>query len=231
MTFRANEAEDDGFNRAKNYLLRVRDINPLERKRSENKLLDIIDELGPKIDSYPSWHPLVTHHDDRYPVTFPSEQCGYDSLDHTIAFRNGFITCPYHIDNARRVISSVKKLPHNPVAEITAELLDVKFYADIAEPVLVKCNWDEKITRSHKSYNEIPASIAIPLMLEKEIPCWQWAQLGETWETQRLYFLGSPHGSRSSLFVGQETGQTMKKIWNLLINTGMYGPIKVSNQQ
>jgi hypothetical protein len=41
------------------------------------------------------------------------------------------------------------------------------------------------------------------------------------------YLLGAPHGSRSSLFVTQETGQTIKKVWNLLINTGMFGPIKV----
>ena len=39
-----------------------------------------------------------------------------------------------------------------------------------------------------------------------------------------------PHGSRSSLFVTQETGLTMKKVWIMLINTGMFGPIKVSNQ-
>jgi len=67
-------------------------------------------------------------------------------------------------------------------------------------------------------------------MLQKEVPCWEWATLGETWETMRPYFLGSPHGSRSSLFVNQETALTMKKIWHLLINTGMFGSIKVSNQ-
>ena len=35
------------------------------------------------------------------------------------------------------------------------------------------------------------------------------------------------HGARSSLFVSQETGQAIKKIWNALIFTGMFGPIKV----
>ena len=43
----------------------------------------------------------------------------------------------------------------------------------------------------------------------------------------RGYFLGKPNGSRSSLFVNQETGQKMKKIWEALINTGMFGPIMV----
>lgn len=33
--------------------------------------------------------------------------------------------------------------------------------------------------------------------------------------------------SRSSLFVSQETGQAIKKIWDALIFTEMFGPIKV----
>lgn len=37
----------------------------------------------------------------------------------------------------------------------------------------------------------------------------------------------SPHGTRSSLFVSQETGKEMKKIWSLLIHTGVYVPIHV----
>jgi len=73
----------------------------------------------------------------------------------------------------------------------------------------------------------IPLSIAMPLILEKEIPAWQWAAVAETWESMRPYFLGRPHGSRSSLFISQETGQGIKQIWNSLINTGMFGPIKV----
>ncbi|MGB5235252.1 MAG: hypothetical protein WBN85_08775, partial [Candidatus Macondimonas sp.] len=73
----------------------------------------------------------------------------------------------------------------------------------------------------------IPLSIAMPLILEKEVPCWHWAEVAETWETMRPYFLGRPHGGRSSLFVSQETGQAIKKTWNALIFTGMFGPIKV----
>ena len=73
----------------------------------------------------------------------------------------------------------------------------------------------------------IPLNIAMPLLLENELQCWEWSQLAETWESMRSYFLGSPHGSRSSLFVNQETGQAMKKIWEQLIYTGMFGPIKV----
>lgn len=40
----------------------------------------------------------------------------------------------------------------------------------------------------------------------------------------RPYILGSPHGRRSSLFVNQESGQAMKKVWEALIASGMFGP-------
>jgi hypothetical protein len=71
----------------------------------------------------------------------------------------------------------------------------------------------------------IPKSIAVPLLLEMEVPNWRTAKVAETWETMRPYILGSPRGARSSLFVNQETGQVLKDVWNTLIDTGMFGPI------
>lgn len=73
----------------------------------------------------------------------------------------------------------------------------------------------------------IPTSLAVPLLLEIEVPNWRNAEVAETWETMRRYILGQPCGSRSSLFVNQETGQTLKSLWNSLIYTGMFGPIQV----
>ena len=223
MAFRADESASSGFITVKNYLV-TKGVEPKERKRSEDKLFDIVERYGPVVQGYPSWHPLVTHHDDLFPTSIPNDRCGYKGLDHTIYFANAFITCPY--DDGQKVIDSVNALPHNPVATITAERLDIQYYHPQATPILVRCDWKKTIS----SNGMIPASISVPLMLLKEVPCWERAAAGETWETMRPYFLGSPHGSRSSLFVNQETGLTMKKIWNLLINTGMFGPIKVSNQ-
>lgn len=221
MAFRADESARSGFEEVKNYLIR-QSLGVEERTRSEEMLFNIVDKYGPVIDSYPSWHPLVTNHYDRNPESTPSKECGYEGLDHTRFFRNAFITCPY--GDGQNVIDSVSALPYSHVATITAVRLDVQFYNPQATPILVHCDWNKPLERD----GMIPASLAIPLMLQKEIPCWEWAAVGETWETMRPYFLGSPYGSRSSLFVNQETGQTMKKIWNLLIYTGMFGPLKVS---
>tara|TARA_R110002073_G_scaffold120232_4_gene262055 strand:+ start:661 stop:1368 length:708 start_codon:yes stop_codon:yes gene_type:complete len=223
MAFRADETARSGFESAKNYLI-PRGIEVAERKRSEDRLLDIVDEHGPVVSGYPSWHPLVSHHEEHSPTTTPSDRCGYKGLDHTRYFLNAFITCPY--GDGQEIIDSVEALPCSSIATINAERLDVQFYHSNATPILVSCDWEKPLADS----GMIPASLAIPLMLQKEVPCWEWAMYGETWETMRPYFLGSPHGSRSSLFVDQEVALTMKKIWKLLINTGMFGPIKVSNQ-
>jgi hypothetical protein len=228
MVFRADEAASRGFESVKNYLI-PRDIETGEKERSLKKLFDIVDKYGPVIDTYPSWHPLINHHDEHdhhYPASVPSNSCGYKGLDHTIYFVNAFITCPY--GDGQPVMDSVEEFPYSPIARITAKRLDVQLYNSGTTPILVYCDW---VIKPISSNCMIPASIAIPLMLQKEVPCWEWAERGETWETMRPYFLGSPHGSRSSLFVTQDTALTMKKIWKLLIDTGMFGPIEVSNQR
>ena len=174
------------------------------------------------VETYPTWHPLVAVTSDRgTTITTPMNGRGYRGLDHTVYFANGFVTCPY--TDGQEVINAVRELPSNPIATIGAERLDAKFYHPKTTAVLVRCEWEKGIIED----GMIPKSCAVPLLLERELPCWQWSKVGETWETMRPYFLGRPHGRRSSLFVNQETGQAMKSIWNAIINTGMFGPIKV----
>jgi hypothetical protein len=223
MAFRAEEAARAGYEAAESYLIgRLREVSAEERARSKEALQDIVDELGPVIDAYPSWHPLVRNHDGRSPVTWPNRECGYSGLDHTQCFAHGFVTCPY--DDGQAVLDSVEKLAYkHQAATITAERLKVKFYSESATPILVKCHWAKTLPMDKL----IPLSIAMPLLLEMEVPCWEWSQLAETWETMRPYFLGEPRGAKSSLFVSQETGQSIKKVWEALIYTGMFGPIKV----
>ena len=217
--FRVNESADMGLERSKNYLLgRSSKIENIVN--SEKTLLEVVEKYGPVVNAYPSWHPLVTNHKDTNPETTPNERCGYKGLDHTIYFVNAFITCPYY--DGKRVIDSVEALPFNSVAEIHAKRLDVQLYSSDAIPILVWCKWLKPID----SNGMIPASIALPLMLQKEVPCWEWAERGESWETMSSYFLRSPQASRSTLFVSQETGIIMKKVWNILINAGVFGPVK-----
>lgn len=226
MAFRADEASRIGYEQAEAYLIpRARDAGEVQRARGKEALADIVSELGPVVAAYPTWHPLVWHHDNRHPITYPDSRCGYQGIDHTVLLAKGFITCPY--GDGQQVIDSVAELPLNPAASIKAERLDVQLYSPDATPVLIKCEWEWLRGTQSDEHGMIPVSTVIPLMLEKELPCWRWAEVAETWETMRPYFLGRPHGSRSSLFVSQETGQAIKNIWNALISTGMFGPIKV----
>lgn len=222
MAFRADEAAQAGTDEAISYFInRLRDVSEAERAESRAGLLDILDELGPAVDAYPTWHPLVSHQRSRDPVTGPSANCGYVGLDHTRCFAHGFITCPY--GNGQEVLDSVRALPHHPAAVITAELLPFKLYSAKTTPILVKCEWDQPLPLNKL----VPLAVAAPLLLERELPFWRTAEVAETWETMRPYFLGRPHGSRSSLFVSQETGQGLKRMWEAIIYTGMYGPIMV----
>lgn len=225
MAFRANESDADGYEYAKEYLV-LRGILNDDKVHSLKMFEDIVFRYGPVISSYPSWHPLISANEDKLDVIlYPETRCGYKGLSHTVHFRNGFISCPY--GDGQEIIDSVENLPSNSFATITAERLNVKFYSNNTVPILVKCIWKVpwKIRERDGTF---PKSLVVPLMLENEVmPTWRRARLGETWESMRPMMLGSPHGKQSSLFVNQETGQTLKKVWNTLLYTGMFGSIKV----
>lgn len=219
MAFRADEAAERGLQKTKNYLV-PRQFAPTQREKAEKALQEIVSTLGPAVDGYPTWHPLIANHDARNPETYPSERCGYQGLDHTRYFAHGFITCPY--GDGQRIIDSVNELPTLPCATISAERLDAPFYSESATPILVRCEWSEDLEPNLT----IPKRWAVPLMLEQELPAWRWAQCGETWETMRPYLLGQPHGNRSSLFVTQDTALAIKNIYFAMSESGMFGPIK-----
>lgn len=227
MAFRRNEAIQEGFERAVRYLT-PKNLPPNEQRNLSNYIDDLTVQLGPVVDSYPSWHPLVCNHHMDYPITRPSTECGYSGLDHNVYFAHGFISCPYH--DGQEIINSVNKLSevgmfqrYGHVAEITAERIGRPLYNEGTDPVLVVCNW----LRPLEIDKTIPKSIAVGLMLEAEVPCWRESKLGETWDTMRPYLLGEPCGKRSSLFLEQEAGQTMKNVYEAIAYSGMFGPLKV----
>ena len=220
MAFRANEARSDGYESVRSYLI-SRNIDDASRMSSEDALLEITDTYGPAVDAYPHWHPLVASIGElENGITRPQRDCGYRGLDHTVYFRNAFVTCPYN--DGQEVIDSVERLPQHSIASIRAIRLDVQLYHSNANPILISCDWSRPLPID----GMIPKSWAIPLMLERNLSAWTWSKVADSWEIMKPYLLGRPHGSVSSLFVNQETGQSIKKIWNALINSGMFGPIR-----
>lgn len=221
MAFRANESAASGREHAHRYLT-PRELKPAEARKTREFIDELIERLGPVINAYPTWHPLVANHDAENVVTTPGDRCGYRGIDHTICFRDGFVTCPYE-GGDKAVLDSVSGLPPTHAAEISADPLDVRLYHPNARPVLVRCKWSKPLLID----GTIPAAIAVPMILQREVPMWERSSVGETWETMRPYFLGQPCGMLSSLFINQETGTTIRRIWKLLVNTGAFGPLAV----
>lgn len=221
MAFRADEATARGFEQAKNYLI-PRRATPAERKRAEDVLNEITLSCGPVIGTYPSWHPLIAQHDRQHPAILPDERCGYHGLDHTVYFAHGFVTCPYH--DGKEVLKSAQKVAdETDCVSIEIEELEVNLYNEGAKAILVRCDWQGRLDPDYL----VPKRLAVPLMLEQELPTWRWAQRAESWETMRPYLLGEPHGNRSSLFVSQDTALAMKKTYLALVESGMFGPLKI----
>ncbi|HDW2730184.1 hypothetical protein RAG66_24495 [Klebsiella quasipneumoniae subsp. similipneumoniae] len=219
MAFRAHDEAQKGLEHALDRFV-PRSKDPAIRQRAREAVLKLVEELGPVVDSYPSWHPLVSHHQiTNYPITTPNRENGYKGLDHTVYFSTGFVTCPY--DGGKEILASIDDLRSKINYPIYARILDVNLYHEKATTVVVSCGLDGELNED----GTFKKHLAIGYMLEKEIPQWRDAQVAETWETMRPYFLGRPHGARSSLFINQDTGQSMKTVWNAIINTGMYGPI------
>lgn len=219
MSFRGDVAAKTGAEEARRYLI-PRSFDRQTRERAGRKFDELLLKYGPVVAAYPSWHPLVAQHKDKSsPATYPSDRCGYKGLDHTIYLAHAFVTCPY--DDGQVVIDSVNLLDAPPCASLSAERLGVHFYNESTTPILVSCEWSLPLDEDHA----IPKCVALPLMLEQELPAWRWAQVSETWEDMRPYFLGRPHGNRSSLFVSQETALTLKKTYELMVESGMYNSV------
>ncbi len=221
MAFRADEAAQDTHERARRTLVLRSGVDVSQREKADRALEDLIDTHGPVVRTYPTWHPLVPQRDPQFPVTFPSERCGYDGLDHTVLFAHAFISCPY--GDGATIIKSVEAMDSHPCARITAERLDVPFYNTSTTPILVRCDWSDTFAERHM----VPKRLAVPLMIEQEMRMWHRAELGERWETMRPYFLGDPHGARSSLFVTQDTAIAMKRVYIAMVGSGMFGPLQL----
>lgn len=229
-TFRAAAEATRAYQHALSYFVeRLEDQQ--QRETGRQSLQDIVNEIGPVIEAYPIWHPLVSkqrinHGNTTFTsVSQPSNTRNhfggcYEGLDHTMFFLNGFITCPYP-HATQSVIESAEKIIH-PLATITTRQLDVKLYNSEATPILVKCDWELQALETFDENGRISLPVAMFCILDAMGTDWYHCEYVGRWESMRPYLLGCPHGTRSSLFVNHKTGQSITKFWNLLIRTEMF---------
>jgi hypothetical protein len=182
---------------------------------------DIVDELGNSIDFYPEWHPILTlpMNRDGKSVSFLSDAEAYEGIDHTVLFVRGFVTCPYSEDTANNLVKNINK-----IEGLYARRLEEPLYHDMAHPVIVQA-----LEIVLEADGTIRGRDALAWCVQALVKDARNAQVAETWWNMRSNILGSPHGSRSSLLVNQNTGGHMRKILEALNNSGLYGPIKESS--
>lgn len=181
----------------------------------------LITELGNATDGYPDWHPILTSPPrDSSEHRSSLEQIDlYEGRDHTIQFVRGFVTCPYSEEAADRLVNAVNSAPN-----LEARRLSEPLYSDQAYPVVVAA-WNVEL----EADGTIRSRDALRWFVSLSAGEAADAQVAETWWNIRSYILGSPHGSRSSLFVNQHTGAHMRKILEAMNESGMFGPIKESS--
>lgn len=148
-----------------------------------------------------------------------SQVKAYEKLDHTAKFVRGFVTCPYSEVAADRLVETIGQ-----VSGLYAYRLDEPLYSDHAYPVVVVA-----MRVQLEADGTIRSRDALAWFAQLTANQASGAEVAETWWNIRTNILGSPHGSRSSLFVNQHTGAHMRKILEAMNASGMFGPILESS--
>lgn len=220
MAFRANEIALENRLEAERYLLsNLRNLPKGDQQKSRKYLNDVIAELGPVIDRYPIWHPLIIDKSEWQFYTIPHKSAGYPKLDHTVFFVNGFITCPYNdaSNYGQDFIDTINAIPPIHGVRITAEKIPVTFYNSDTTSILVKCIWDQEV----KEDKTLSLSAIMPKLLDIAVKINEMGHGSFPIDDMLPYLLGTPCGKRASLFVDQSTGLAIKKIWQNFIDSKM----------
>lgn len=214
MEFRATNVAAAQNEQARRYLTK----NLTDKGAGLQVFEQLLAKMGNVVEGYPDWHPILTAPpaNSAEHVYSLADVPSYRGIDHTVSFVRGFVTCPYTPVKEDKIIKAVDKIPG-----LSAYRLDTPLYADNAHPVVVEANMIEL-----EADGTICSKEAITLFVEQAVNEMRTAEVAETWWNIRSLILGTPHGSRSSLFVNQYAGLHMRKILEAFNNSGVNGPIK-----
>lgn len=221
MAFRANEAVIENRKNAERYLLsNLKDLSKDQRDESRLYLHNLMNKMGPVIDAYPIWHPLLVNKLNWTFYRNPHKENGYLKIDHNVYFTNGFITCPYNkaSNYGQDVIDAVNSLPVFNGIKITANKLPVTLYDSDTTAILIECEWDYSVDDEGNIQWESIAPLLLSTALEIHHKRMKSFSIDEMMDE---YLLGKPCGKRSSLFVGQDTGLRIGKMWKLILDSQM----------
>ncbi|MFV0597236.1 hypothetical protein [Shewanella sp.] len=212
MEFRYPTAVAETNARALTYLTK----HLTDRHKGEETFYNLIQQLGNAVDTYPKWHPIlaIPLGQSTNPDLYLSEL--YKGIDHTVQFVKGFVTCPYSEAKADELVEFA-----NSLTGLNAYRLQERLYSDDAYPVVITAsNVELEADGTIRSRDSLKWSLQY---LAKNALN---SEVAETWWNMRMSLLGDPHGSRSSVLVNQHTGGHIRKILEVLNDSGVYGPIK-----
>ncbi|HTU10966.1 MAG TPA: hypothetical protein VMG08_08725 [Allosphingosinicella sp.] len=217
MEFRSPTVASQQNARALSYL--TKNLSDLEAGRLVVE--ELIEELGNAVERYPDWHPILTAPPRKRAeyISDIKQLEAYAGADHTQEFVRGFVTCPYSDIKADKLVATVGQIPG-----LYARRLHSPLYADSAYPVVVVA-----MNAELEADGTIRSRCAVAWFTQNMAAAADGAQVAETWWNIRSNILGSPHGSRSSLFVNQHAGAHMRKILEAMNASGMFGPILESS--
>ncbi len=161
--------------------------NLADRVAGRTQVNELIQELGNAVDRYPDWHPILTAPPRRggEHISNIDQLEAYNGIDHTREFVRGFVTCPYSLARADKIVASVGKIPN-----LYARRLDTPLYADDAHPVVVVA-----MNVELEADGTIRSRDAIAWFVQHAAASASGAQVAETWWNIRSLILGKPHGS------------------------------------
>lgn len=216
MEFRANQAADHLNSEVASYFTK----NLSDPAAGLKLLSDIKARLGNAVESLPDWHPILTAPPARTRTHWHASSYSllpiYDQCDHTREFVRGMLTCPYSDADADKLVEAV-----NQVQGLAAERFDEPLYTDDAFPVLI-----EALEVELEADGTIRSRDALAWFVQANVEHAREVKVADTWWNIRHLTLGEPHGARSSLLVNDYTGRHMRKILEVLNDSGMFGPIK-----
>lgn len=217
--FNPVRAEREGLEQAIHFLTRYTGtLNESQQQQAEEYIKDLQAELlGPVVDRYPAWHPFMQINTSFSLLGSCLEKMG--PLDHNIFFVNGLISCPYHKENAEKIVDEVNLWYKGSkeflakqtefACHVRAEMIDIPLYSTMdVFPVLIKYEVieteEEREQRVLRLWIEL-----INQMIQNRIHL-------EPWEDISYDFLGYPHGAHSSFFVSERLGRKMRAIYEQL---------------
>ncbi len=216
MAFRITEERERLYNEVKrSYVNQLPE--PLIPKAT-SALLQIVSKWGTPVTYHPIWHPL---NEFAGQSGFFQNREDFDP-EHEQAFLNAILYCPY--DDGEDIINAVRNLPEHPYVTIGVQRLEATLWNEGTSSILVTCEW--KFDALIPCFGTFKLSKVAPLFLEKVQPD---LIMGEAcrampWERFAPLALGEPCGKVSSLFLAKPEGQCLKRLWEVLCDTGMFKP-------